>query len=278
MWSVLCQLDQILRGEATGLDHLREGTLPVRARGLLVLLVLLAASYGVCMGSFALFHERGPVYEQMLASAVKVPALFLLTIAVTFPSLYVFNALVGSRLNLVSVWRLLVASLGVIVAVLASLGPITAFFSVTSTSYPFVVALNVAIFTISGLLGVSFLLQTLHRMSLAVAPTRWRPAPSMPDSSPPAPQGGLEPATPVIIAEAVDTEPGPLDRPNEQPLGGKVKAVFACWVCLFAFVGAQMGWVLRPFVGSPSKDFTWLRPRESNFFQAFFETLVGLLP
>ena len=35
---------------------------------------------------------------QLFASAVKVPALFFLTLAVTFPSLYVFNALVGSRL------------------------------------------------------------------------------------------------------------------------------------------------------------------------------------
>jgi len=42
---------------------------------------------------------------------------------VTVPSLYVFNALVGSRLTVAAVVRLLVATLGVIVAVLASLGP-----------------------------------------------------------------------------------------------------------------------------------------------------------
>ena len=42
-----------------------------------------------------------------------MPALFFLTLVVTFPSLYVFNALVGSRLNLLALFRLLVAALAV---------------------------------------------------------------------------------------------------------------------------------------------------------------------
>ena len=37
----------------------------------------------------------------------------MLTLLVTFPSLYVFNALVGSRLTPVSLMRMLIASLGV---------------------------------------------------------------------------------------------------------------------------------------------------------------------
>ena len=97
---------------------------------------------------------------------VKVPALFFLTLVVTFPSLYVFNALVGSRLALGSVLRLLVAALAVMVAVLSSLGPIVAFFSVSTTSYPFMVLLNVVVFGVSGVLGLIFLLQTLQRSSL----------------------------------------------------------------------------------------------------------------
>ena len=42
------------------------------------------------------------------------------------------------------------ASLGVIVTVLASLGPIVAFFSVCTTSYPFMVLFNVVVFAIAG--------------------------------------------------------------------------------------------------------------------------------
>ena len=119
------------------------------------------------MGTFALFrHEGAACAGRFVASMVKVPLLFYLTLLVTLPSLYVFNALVGSRLTLATVVRLLVASLGVMVAVLASLGPIVAFFSVSTTSYPFMVLFNVVVCGVSGALGLSFLLQTLHRLSI----------------------------------------------------------------------------------------------------------------
>ena len=108
-----------------------------------MIIVVLAMIYGVCMGTFAVFRPKGADPMQVLASMVKVPLLFYLTLLVTFPSLYVFNALVGSRLRLVTVVRLLVASLGVMVTVLASLGPIVAFFSVSTASYPFMLLFNV---------------------------------------------------------------------------------------------------------------------------------------
>jgi len=38
-----------------------------------------------------------------------------------------------------------------------------------------------------------------------------------------------------------------------------------------------MGWVLRPFVGSPNMEFTWFREREANIFIDVFKTLVGLV-
>src|SRR5262245_20713144 len=135
MGTWLKALDQILRGEATRPSALRYGTVEVPAGGLTVVAAVLAVLYGICMGSYALFKQEGATYPQIVASAVKVPALFFLTLLVTFPSLYVSNALVGSRLSLGTMVRLLVATLGVLMAVLASLGPIVAFFSVMTTSY-----------------------------------------------------------------------------------------------------------------------------------------------
>jgi hypothetical protein len=35
---------------------------------------------------------------------------------------------------------------------------------------------------------------------------------------------------------------------------------------VFAIVGAQMSWVLRPFIGDPDLPFQWFRQRDSNFF------------
>src|SRR5689334_14572223 len=152
-------LDRILRGEATRQNALRRGTIEVPATGISAALVLLAMGYGVCMGCFALFKGGGPSGWQLLATTLKVPALFVLTLLVTFPSLYVFNALVGSRLAVGSVLRLLVAAMAVMVAVLSSLGPIVAFFSLSTETYSFMVLINVAVFAVSGLLGLIFLLR-----------------------------------------------------------------------------------------------------------------------
>jgi hypothetical protein len=261
-------LDRILRGEATRLSALRRGTIEVPVGGLTVVLIVLAGAYGACMGTFALARGGAGAPWQLLASTVKVPALFLLTLLVTFPSLYVFNALVGSRLALASVLRLLVAALAVTVTVLASLGPIVAFFSVSTTSYPFMKLLNVAVFVVAGLLGMSFLLQTLHRLSVVVPE---------PEAAAPAPETeGAVPEESIGEPLALGRSRGALEPLDDRMLSRHVKVVFRCWILLFGLVGAQMGWVLRPFVGNPAQPFSFFRPRDSNIFQGIVNALGSL--
>lgn len=43
--------------------------------------------------------------------------------------------------------------------------------------------------------------------------------------------------------------------------------LFALWLALYMFVGTQMAWVLRPFVGSPDMQFQVFRPRSGNFYE-----------
>jgi hypothetical protein len=267
-------LDRILRGDATRVSSLRSGTLEVDAAALSLVIVVLCMAFGLCMGTFALFRPEGANGWQIVASMLKVPALFYLTLIVTLPSLYVFNALVGSRLSLTAVVRLLMASIGVTAAVLASLGPIVAFFSLSTTSYPFMVLLNVAVFAASGFLGLAFLLQTLHRLSLIPPdPVTWTP-PSSPSS---ASQLESDPeADPSTIMIETREPVGALDPTENQVLGKHVKTIFRLWMVVFGLVGAQMGWVLRPFIGNPGIPFTWFRGRESNFFQAVLQ-MVGNL-
>jgi hypothetical protein len=254
-------LDRILRGDATRPASLGRGTIDVPVGGLTVVLVVLGMFYGMCMGCFALFKTGGPSYLQLVATTLKVPALFILTLAITLPSLYVFNALVGSRLALDAVLRLLVASLAVTMAVLASLGPIVSFFSLSTTSYPFMILVNVVVFAVSGTLGLGFLLQTLQRLS--VAPLIPIGPPVVEDLG----EGKAVEETPL---------PGALDPLEGQVLGQHVKLVFRCWVVLFGLVGAQMGWVLRPFIGNPKLEFVWIRGRDSNFFQGVLQALAGV--
>lgn len=285
----LRQLDRLLRGEATKPDEIKGGTLRVPVVGLAFVIAVLGFTYGLCMGVFAITGEDKSRWMQIPASMLKVPALFMLTLIVTMPSLYVFNALVGSRLMWLSVLRLLTAAVAVMLAVLASLGPIVAFFSVSTTSYPFMLLLNVAMFTIAGILGLKFLVQTLHRLTLVIEDEEeWADSKNVAKVTPGVIEAGAIEAgviEPTVI-EPTFTEPPPIPpRPptgalrllDHRPPGRNVKAVFRIWLIVFALVGAQMGWVLRPFVGHPDKPFEWFRKRESNFFHAVIKTTGDLM-
>ncbi len=297
------ELDRILRGEATRMTSLRSGSIDISIAGLSVILVILGMLYGLCMGSFTVLRTWGTDLQsdglrQLAATVVKVPALFFLTLLVTCPSLYVFNALLGSRLTVASVLRLLVAMLGVLLAVLASFGTIVAFFSFTTESYPFMVVLNVAVFAVSGFLGVAFLLQTLHRLTVTIHPA---PSPRPAGSShlsnlPPWSSTSLAGAMPPPLPGQAESSPTPeapgIEEPAvppvvEEPALGAlqslqalrppaVSAVFKTWMLLFGLVGSQMGWVLRPFIGNPNLPFHLFRPRQSNFFAAVVKIVMHL--
>ncbi len=307
MWSPWKDLDRILRGEATRVSTLRDEKLDIPIFGLTLVILVLAVIYGACMGTFGIFSADEPRYHQLLASTLKVPALFFLTLLITFPSLYVFNTLVGSRLRLPAVLRLLIASLGVNLAVLSSLGPIVAFFSVNTTSHPFMILLNVLVFASAGVLGMMFLFRTLHRLSVALRERA--DICSQASSSDSAMEGG--PAQEVTAQEVTAQEvtgqeedsltevsdagtsgagaeeeaiwaelaedTSALDRLEGHVLGRHIKVVFACWTVIFGLVGAQMSWVLRPFIGSPDEPFVWFCQRESNFFEAVWQAAQDLL-
>ena len=277
----LFAVDQILRGESIPLAAEEKRDFEFPLVGVSVVVVAMAVIYGFCMGVFSLIHgaetsEYSRALMQTFASMTKVPLLYSLTLMVTFPSLYVFNALIGSRLKVAPVFKLLLASFAVNVAVLVSLGPILAFFSASTPNYSFIVLLNVAIFAVAGILGLMFLVQALNRLANATAQqTGENEQARLPLSSSMEMKKANRTAT--EISSTRSNEPGPVEArlvPSaiqaipKQPLNRHVKKVFACWVMVFGLVGAQMGWVLRPFIGSPNLPFQFFRPRESNFFEA----------
>jgi hypothetical protein len=253
MWQWIKSLDELMRGQLTRLESLREAKLAVPALGFAVLIEWLGMIYGLCMGTFNLTSGGSGHAMQMVATTLKVPALFLLTLGVTFPSLYVFSALAGSPLRLPAALRLLISTLAIMLTTLASIGPIVCFFSFTTTSYPFMILLNVLVFAIAGLLGSAFLLQTLHRLILVFNATTESPT----------------------LEGAENT--GSLDRISGQMFGTRARVIFQAWVLGFGIVGAQMAWVLRPFIGRPGQAFTWFRPQSSNFFQALIGVVQNLL-
>ena len=89
------QLDNILRGQATQLPSLQQGQIEIPLRGISLVLLVLGLLYGICMGSYSMIQGSDDRFMQLFASTIKFPLLFFLTLVVTFPSLYVFNALIG---------------------------------------------------------------------------------------------------------------------------------------------------------------------------------------
>lgn len=299
MLASLKQLDELLRGRLTLPQSLAEGRLKLSLRQFVPLAAGLGATYGLFMGWYAISLYVGGTapeaarLQQLVASTVKLPMLFLLTLVVTFPSLYVFNALFGCPAGFLDTLRLLVGAITVNVAVAASLGPILGFFTLSTTSYSFMVLLNVLLLSIAGFVALAFLLQTLRRLS-------WRdPLADKPSELPPSmpPEPHAEPTRDIADLDqheigAATQQPGPLDHVRsddrltpaerralyDEPQSSKqAKTIFRIWILIYALVGAQMGWILRPFIGSPNMAFQWFRPRSGNFFHAVMSSLHNLL-
>lgn len=269
----LKDLDELLRGNKTRTDQLARGTGHMRLGGMVGACVVLGIIYGVFMGLFAVLTRQPPCFAQLAATAIKTPALFLLTLVVTFPSLYVFSALLGVRLDPRDTLRLIVSAIAVNLAVLASFAPITGFFTLSTTSYPFIKLLNVFFFAVAGAIGLGFLLNVLGRVEIAqqlpIEPEAKKPeeppaAEADDASASPSPEASAEQRPPLL--------PWPLPGPKSS-----ARQVFQVWVILYALVGAQMGWILRPFVGSPELPFVVFRGREANIFLDVLRAIGKLL-
>lgn len=266
MLAWLKQLDDLLRGRRTTPELLSGGRFEIPLRTFIILAVALGAGYGFFMGWFSIFDKGFYGLAQFISSTVKLPALFLFTLIVTLPSLYVFNALVGGRLDFPATLRVLVAAVVVNLAVAASFGPILGFFTVSTKSYSFMVLLNVLLLAIAGGVGLGFLLQTLRRLIASEARSA---------TSPPGAPSERDAASPPILPPA----PGPLDRlpgvlAEDNPR--IARSIFRIWLLIYALVGAQMGWILRPFIGNPGQPFQFFRARQGNFFQAVVAHLGNL--
>jgi hypothetical protein len=55
------------------------------------------------------------------------------------------------------------------------------------------------------------------------------------------------------------------------------RVVMWLWIIVYAFVGSQMAWTLRPFVGAPSMDFELFRQLGGNFYTNVFASIGEIL-
>lgn len=58
---------------------------------------------------------------------------------------------------------------------------------------------------------------------------------------------------------------------------GTRRNVVRLWVLVYAFVGSQMAWTLRPFIGAPSMKFELFRQLGGNFYANVFASIGEIL-
>ncbi|HEY9693564.1 MAG TPA: hypothetical protein V6D15_15260 [Oculatellaceae cyanobacterium] len=149
----------LLRDRQEFLAEIYQGVkLPSKISSLMISSFCFFAVYGAIIGAF-----HSPL--QILSSAIKLPALYLITLLVCLPTLYIFNVLFGSKQTLAQHFTFLLTAVSVISLLLCGFAPVTLFFLITVNDYHFFLLLNVAIFALTGILGVSFLYQVMKPMA-----------------------------------------------------------------------------------------------------------------
>ena len=255
--------------------------LPKLSVQMLTSTVIALACYGAVLGSF---HS----VWMALTSAVKLPLLFLVTLAICLPTLYLFNLVFGARLSVRQSLALVMVALTVTAMLALAFAPISLFFLIAAPDYGFFKLLNVAILGLSALVGLKFLtggMRVLNENGL-LAPHRENVAPVSPAVPAMAPAMAGAPAQPVPAGSV-----GPAQAPGVHPSGllpaGRSPHVarpaappsmtlLYVWIFLFGFVGTQLAWTLRPFFGSPGMKFSLYREIDGNFYAEIARTLSHL--
>ncbi len=110
--------------------------------------------YGVVMGSY---HS----VLQSFVAGVKVIVLFLCTIVICFPSFFVIQQVLGSKMSFRQMIIIILSGFVLTSAIALSFSPIVIFFQITGGNYHFLQLLHVAIFLFSGFFGMRLMIEAL---------------------------------------------------------------------------------------------------------------------
>ena len=184
-----------------------------------VLLICMATFlYGLIMGSY-----NGLL--QALSSGVKLWLLLFVTLTICFPSFYIVQLVLGSKITIKQLLVILLSGFVMTTTILLAFAPIILFFQLSGDNYQFLQLLHVFVFIFAGFFGMRTVLEALKS-----------------------------------AFEGTDVYP---------KIGLNV---FRIWVVIFAFVGIQLAWNLRPFIGHKDMPFQLVR---DNTQGNFYSTILG---
>jgi hypothetical protein len=271
----------------------------IEERGLQRLTLQMLASSAISLACYGAVLGASHSFGQALSSAIKLPLLFLATLAICLPTLYLFNLLFGARLQMMQAVALIMVSITVTAVLTLAFAPISLFFLISAHSYSFFKLLNVAILVLAAVVGLRFLtsgMATLNqhqqaRAAEAVAAQETESErvralalvgagggaeeESSSEGNGVVPAGTVPQQTSALLPKMAPIAiTGQANAPTARPAS---MTLLYIWILLFGFVGTQLAWTLRPFFGSPDEPFAIFRNLEGTFYSDIFATIGKLL-
>ncbi|HSN49710.1 MAG TPA: hypothetical protein VLR52_00665 [Bacteroidales bacterium] len=120
----------------------------------ILIISLFAFLYGVVMGSS---HSL----IQSLVAGLKLIVLFLSTLIICFPSFFIIQQVLGSKMSVRQMIIIVLSGLVLTSTIAISFAPIVIVFQVTGGNYHFLQLLHVAIFLFAGIFGMRLMVDAL---------------------------------------------------------------------------------------------------------------------
>lgn len=120
----------------------------------LLIITLFTFFYGIVMGSY---HS----FLQSIVAGLKMTFLFFSAILICFPSFYVIQQVLGSRMALRQMILIILSGFVLTSSIAISFAPIVILFQITGGNYHFLQLLHVAIFIFSGIFGMKLMIDAL---------------------------------------------------------------------------------------------------------------------
>ena len=277
-------IERILRDRAgIWAQIISERDLPKLLLRMLLTSAISLAAYGAVLGA-----SNG--WLQALVSTVKLPLLFLATLAICLPTLYLFNLVFGARLSVLQACALIMVAITVTAVLTLAFAPISLFFLITARSYAFFKLLNVAILALTALIGLRFLTSGMRALNeqVVVESMLSNEVVVTADVSQQelvlATVGGAadhaaQPRTNGDAPTARQNQNAAKAKAPERAAGERPASMLLLyiWILLFGFVGTQLAWTLRPFFGDPGQPFELFRDIDGTFYGNILSTLGSLL-
>ncbi|TET32800.1 MAG: hypothetical protein E3J72_18830 [Planctomycetota bacterium] len=158
LFSRFLVVEGMLKDRSVVFEHIaRRSDLGVFSANMLIISLVFTAIYGAVMGGFASWQQLGYV-------AIKLPIVLIATFLVCFPTFYIFNALLGSRMTLSQAFAMLICLTGTTAILLLGFASIALVFTLSTESLGFMVALHIILFSLATLAGFRILYQARNSL------------------------------------------------------------------------------------------------------------------